>query len=221
MKTSNKLIIIATLWLLTFMVYEKYLVKQEYLKIDHKEQFGEFDYKDTLQFKHLVVSGGNNAIIRLGKNRKRFPGIHCRSSFRKYLKYNVANDTLYINMSKEITGLNVQVDSYKKLIVDYDELESITAEESNINLMGSGLKELKIKLKSHCGMFAFVKNMGNMDIDVSDFSHLRFSSKKTIAIDSLKLSVNEKSFIDIEKVEYKHLDTILVSENSKLILLKE
>lgn len=219
MKTSNKLILLGVLWFLGFMIYDKYSIRKEYTSIDKTVEFGQYPFKDTIPFNHLHILGGNQGVVRIGTSNK-FSGLQYNKQMKKKFKHYVSNDTLHIEFTKEMMSENVNTDYYNRLIIHYQGLQSITAEKSNINYFGFRKKPVKFDLKLHSRLNMYGNGMGNIYVNLSDNSKLKFVREKKVTIDTLILRMHNKCKADIKNVEAKYIDTLATPADCKIIKKK-
>lgn len=220
MKTSNKLILIAALWFLTFMIYDKYSIRKEYLSIDKTEQFGQYPLKDTISFKHLHILGGNQGIVRIGTSNK-FSGLQYNKHMKKKFATYVSNDTLYLSFDSTMMAENVNADYYNRLVIHYQGLESITAKKSYINYFGYHKTPVEFNVTSNSRLNVFGRNMGNLNINLCEDSKLIFKGNKKVTIDTLRLRMKSNCLVDFKKTEIKYVDTLATPIDCKVIKKKK
>lgn len=216
MKTSNKLIILALLWFVGVLAYDKILCRQEYNKIDKTKYFGQFTTKLKLNsFKHINIKGGNSAHVYISK--RDFSGLQHRDHLTGEFSYKVNNDTLYIKFDDKHTGFSPSMNKFNSLIIAFQELESVTVDESYVDYVSESLDNMEFNIGVNSRFGAKIKNMNKLSVSLSKGSVLNFRPKIKSEVDTINVSLNQFATLDLKGVKFKHLQKDTVYNNTRIL----
>ncbi len=218
MKPSNILSTILFSTLISGMIFTNVILKNEFLKIDLNDKFKNYLSYNLQPFSVVDIEGSNGYPIEIKEGKSN--DVKVLRSRKNHFNKKLIQDTLFI----EFTGANISNEqSFSNetptgIIIESNSLSKIIVSNTHNRIKGFSGKQMDIELKNSSTVEIAECNLNALNLSSSNNSQYIFS--KNNIIDSLNLTMLDKSVGYLEQVNYTTLNhsledsiTIVLSKN--------
>ncbi len=181
MKTSNILIIVTLMFLVSGIAVDKYFLGKAYENYvaTNGEQKVYEHYEKNTSFKHIKVDGANICRVWVSKEEDH-SGIKYKERTKKIMKKYIKNDTLYISFDEAFRKKIPENSEWHTIRIYNKNLESAVVENTNFlfDYWDVPQFDLEIGKSSYC--YANINNMEKMNMSVGAFSNVEIHKKPNV-----------------------------------------
>ena len=217
MKLSTKLLLALLLLISAGMLASNFVLKTEYDKMDKNDPFREYQKILEQSFRHLNISGGNEALIVF--EPAPVPSVRVSENWigleQKRVGAEVRNDTLFIRFNSGNDDINVRNWMEKRVLVRIfaPELRSVEGNNTSLQLRKFNQTSLDVTLSglSICEVQSMLPDLDSVRIFESDSSQVRlgmspeYKGSRGMQVHSLEADVRGDSRLKMDRVDVGYL----------------
>ncbi|MDF1699086.1 MAG: hypothetical protein P1U56_24750 [Saprospiraceae bacterium] len=217
MKSSNILLLVLCIIVLSGMIYTNVVLKNEFQKIDLSDNLKNYISHSMESFSILEIKGSNGYPIEINKGNTN--DVKVLRSRINHFSQRLFGDTLFI----EFTGSNIPLDQTYSMktppgiIIEVESLSEIRTSQTYNRISNFSDQDLNITLKNSSITEVVNCNLNILNLCSNDDSQFVFSQNNTVH--SLQITMKDNSIGRFEDIEFSTLNHTL-DDNVTLVLSK-